>query len=339
MPDFTQKPEDFIARLSTFQRRLRDHLLDLLRRQGEAMSDVARDDDTDGDIIYFIDEKAEDLLFEECDAWGKETPFVLVAEGIPGNGWRTFPEGADLADAAFFLIVDPIDGTREIMFDRRSAWALAGIAPNRGPDTNLRDIEIAVQTELPTTRHLYGDTLWAVRGQGARAERQNLVTGEITPFTPRPTRVPTIAHGFASIAKFFPGSKAAVAEMEERLYAEIFGALDGESPLAFEDQYVSTGGQLYGLMVGHDRLDADFRPLFVPAETTRLACHPYDLCTELIAREAGVIVTNERGEQLAAPLDIRAPVSWIGYANAGIETQVAPILLRLLSERLPAALG
>jgi hypothetical protein len=338
MPEITETPEHFIARLSAFQRRLRDHLLDLLRRQGGAMSDVARDDDADGDIIYFIDEKAEDLLFEECDAWGKETPFVLVAEGIPGNGWRTFPADADPADAAFFLIVDPIDGTREIMYDRRSAWALAGIAPNRGPDTNLRDIEIAVQTELPTTRHLYGDTLWAVRGQGARAERQNLVTGEIAPFTLCPTRVPSIAHGFASIAKFFPGSKAAVATMEERLYAEIFGALDGENPLTFEDQYVSSGGQLYELMVGHDRFNADLRPLFVPASATRLACHPYDLCTELIAREAGVIVTNERGDRLSAPLDIRAPVSWIGYANAGIEQQVAPILLRLLSERLPAAL-
>jgi fructose-1,6-bisphosphatase/inositol monophosphatase family enzyme len=335
MSELPLPPEVFIARLSAFQRRLRDHLLDLLRGQGAAMSDVARDDDADGDVIYFIDEKAEELLFEECEAWGRETPFVLVAEGIPGNGWRPFPENTDPADAAFFLVVDPIDGTREIMYDRRSAWALAGIAPNRGPGTNLRDIEIAVQTELSTTHHLYSDTLWAGRGRGARAERQNLVTGEITAFIPRPTRVPTIAHGFASISKFFPGSKAAVAEMEERLYVEIFGTVDGESPLAFEDQYVSSGGQLYELMVGHDRFNADLRPLFVPDEITRLACHPYDLCTELIAREAGVIVTDARGEKLSAPLDIRAAVSWIGYANAGIENQVAPILLRLLSERLP----
>jgi len=324
--------ETAVARLCALQRRLRDHLLEELRKQGDVMADVARDDDAEGDIIYFIDEKAEDILFEECKAWGRETPFVLVAEGIPGNGWRPFPEGTDPADAAFLLVVDPIDGTREIMFNRRSAWALAGIAPNKGAETNLSDIEIAVQTELPTTKALYADTLWAVRGQGARAERQNLVTGDVTPFTPRPTRAASIAHGFASVSKFFPGSKAAVAQMEERLFAEVMGGTEGENPLVFEDQYVSTGGQLYEIMVGHDRFNADLRPLFVPRDATRLACHPYDLCTELIAREAGVIVTNERGEPLSAPLDIRAALSWIAYANKDIERQLAPTLLRLLSE-------
>jgi hypothetical protein len=333
MPELPFEPDVFIARLTALQREIRDHLLVHLRRQGAAMSGVARDDDPEGDIIYFIDEKAEEILFEECAAWAREAPFVLVAEGIPGNGWRPFPDGADPKDAKFLLVVDPIDGTREIMFDRRSAWALAGIAPNKGPDTNLADIEIAVQTELPTTKALYGDTLWAVRGQGAHGERQNLVTGETAPFSPHPTRADSVAHGFASISKFFPGTKGAVANLEERLFAEILPGNDGESPLAFDDQYVSSGGQLYGLMVGYDRFNADLRPLFVPDGVQRLACHPYDLCTELIAREAGVIVTDEHGKRLSSPLDIRAALCWIAYANPAIEAQVAPTLLRLLSER------
>jgi fructose-1,6-bisphosphatase/inositol monophosphatase family enzyme len=63
-----------------------------------------------------------------------------------------------------------------------------------------------------------------------------------------------------------------------------------------------------------------------------LCCHPYDVCTELIAREAGVIVTDERGQPLDAPLDIRANVSWIGYANETIRQKVEPVLLRLLAE-------
>ena len=32
-------------------------------------------------------------------------------------------------------------------------------------------------------------------------------------------------------------------------------------------------------------------------------CHPYDLCTKLIAEEAGVIVTDPTGGPFDAPLD------------------------------------
>ena len=35
----------------------------------------------------------------------------------------------------------------------------------------------------------------------------------------------------------------------------------------FEDQYLSTGGQLYELMAGHDRFIADIRPLLIAVLT------------------------------------------------------------------------
>ena len=59
-------------------------------------------------------------------------------------------------------------------------------------------------------------------------------------------------------------------------------------------------------MAGHDRFVADLRPLFERrrAGGAALCCHPYDLCTELIARELGVLVTDEHGRPLAAPLDV-----------------------------------
>jgi hypothetical protein len=103
----------------------------------------------------------------------------------------------------------------------------------------------------------------------------------------------------------------------------------------FEDQYLSTGGQLYEMMMGHDRFQADLRPLLQPLLKQRglgssLCCHPYDLCTELIAREAGVHITDEMGYQLRAPLNLETAVSWVGYANEHIRACVEPLLQNAL---------
>jgi len=103
----------------------------------------------------------------------------------------------------------------------------------------------------------------------------------------------------------------------------------------FEDQYISSGGQLYELMIGHDRLIADVRPLVEKKLSEQgikmgLCSHPYDLCTELIAREAGVLVCDEHGKALAAPLDIHSNVTWIGVANQKLYAQAMPALVKVL---------
>ncbi|MDX1933816.1 MAG: hypothetical protein SFU56_14555 [Capsulimonadales bacterium] len=329
------EPARYVEKLRALQIAIRDHLLAHLRAQEAAahapLADVA--DVRGGDTIYRIDAHSEEILFAFCDEWANESPFVLIAEGIEGNGWRVFPETAREEDAAFLLIVDPIDGTRNIMYNKRSAWALAGVAPNRGAETTLADIEVAVMTEIPTTRHVLSDQLWAIRGEGAYREAQDLRTGERTPLPLRPSRTPHLAHGFSSVVKFFPPAKAAIAAFEEELLARV-APNEGENPLVFDDEYISTGGQIYEILVGHDRFLADLRPVFFDALglPKKLVCHPYDICVERIAREAGVILTDETGGPLTAPLDIRAPVSWVGYANPALRDLIEPHLLELLGE-------
>lgn len=83
--------------------------------------------------------------------------------------------------------------------------------------------------------------------------------------------------------------------------------------------------------MGHDRFLADLRPLLAEYLNARglltgMCCHAYDLCTELIAREAGVLVTDEFGGQLSAPLDLHTNVTWVGYANANLRDLIAPQL-------------
>ena len=64
-----------------------------------------------------------------------------------------------------------------------------------------------------------------------------------------------------------------------------------------------------------------------------ICCHPYDLCTELIAREFGVEITGVDGELLDGPLNVDADVSWIGYANKNIRQQIEPALQAALNSR------
>jgi hypothetical protein len=64
-----------------------------------------------------------------------------------------------------------------------------------------------------------------------------------------------------------------------------------------------------------------------------ICAHPYDLSTELIARELGVIVTDERGRRLSSPLDLESNVAWVGYANEAIRAQIEPHLKEALNRR------
>ena len=61
-----------------------------------------------------------------------------------------------------------------------------------------------------------------------------------------------------------------------------------------------------------------------------LCVRPYDISTELIAREAGCVVTDPVGRPLAAPLDTTTDMSWAGYANRALAARVQPLLTDIL---------
>ncbi|MDQ3805321.1 MAG: inositol monophosphatase [Acidobacteriota bacterium] len=327
-----------LAAIRRIHERVRDAVVaESERARVEELAEVS-DDESEGDTIYAVDRVSEELLVELFEREvATATPLVLVAEGIEG-GRLVLPRGASEGDAAWRVVVDPIDGTRGIMYQKRSAWVLTGAARNRGEETNLQDIELAVQTEIPLVKQHLSDVLWAVRGGGARGARVNRLTGERQALSPRPSRAPTIRHGFAMIARFFPGARDELAAIDEEIVRGALGPVEPGKAHCFEDQYLSSGGQLYELMMGHDRFVADLRPLVEAVinrrgQTLGICCHPYDMCTELIAREAGVIVTDERGEPLRSPLRVEPDVAWVGYANEAIRREIEPQLREALGRR------
>ena len=316
---------------------IRDRVVEACEQEAiEELSNIVADGE--GDTIFAIDRVSEELL---VDFFEREiaslVPIILIAEGIK-EGKAILPYGAKEKDAAWRIIVDPIDGTRGLMYQKRSAWILTGIAPSLGDDTKLSDIEFAIQTEIPLAKQHLSDTVWAFRGKGVNAERYDRINKSVTELSLKPSRAATIEQGFAMISRFFPGARDVLAEIDEEIVREALGKPREGKAQCFEDQYISTGGQLYELMAGHDRFVADLRPL-MRAEMTRrgvdlsICCHPYDLCTELIARELGVIVTNERGLPLDASLDVQSDVNWAGYANENIRKQIEPLMLNALKNR------
>ncbi len=300
------------------------------------LSQIAKEEE--GDTIYKIDRVSEELIvayFNETIA--QITPIVLIAEGLE-TGKIILPVGADEADAKWRIIVDPIDGTRGIMYQKRSAWILTGVAPNKGENTSLQDIELAVQTEIPLVKQHLSDTLWAIRGQGAFAERFNRITGESKTLFLKPSGADTIAHGYAQISRFFPGAREELAAIDEEIVRGALGDVQHGKAHCFEDQYTSTGGQIYELIAGHDRFTADLRPQMEKKLNERglalgICCHPYDICTELIAREFGVIITDASGNPVNAILSVEPDVDWVGYANPFIRAQIEPLLQASLRKR------
>jgi fructose-1,6-bisphosphatase/inositol monophosphatase family enzyme len=264
--------------------------------------------ETVADTMYAIDRVADDALV----GWFEEhwTDVLVVSEGLD----QPVLVGKVVT---WTVIVDTIDGTRGLMYDKRPAWCLAAAAP---PGGRLADIVAASMTELPTAKQGAADQLSAVRGGGLRAERSELAGGRPAALQVRPSAATDLEHSFSGLAKFFLPGKAALAALE----AELFNRLGARH--VFDDQYLSTGGQLHELITGRDRFVADLRPL---VSDDGLACHPYDVCTALLLEEVGGVVADPWGKPLDVPLDNVSPVAWVGYANDALARRIGPVLAEL----------
>lgn len=285
---------------------------------------------TAADTLYRIDKVSEGTVIGWLGAnWPGDWPVELVMEGAGESEPLTFPRRTPVNQTRLKLIIDPIDGTRSLMYDKRPGWVLAALAPQRGPGTSLLDLRVAAMTELPTSKQWRGDQLSAVRGRGIVAEGINAFKpSERFPVPVRPSAATDFRHGFASLVKFFPEGKALTAQIEETLWDQLLGRTRTHTPVVFDDQYLCTGGQIYELLTGRDRMIGDLRPLVLPALGFggMTMCHPYDICTGFLLTEAGGVLETPDGRPLDAPLDTTTPVAWIGFANETLARQVRPVL-------------
>ncbi|HYP17787.1 MAG TPA: inositol monophosphatase, partial [Opitutus sp.] len=189
---------------------IRDTLIAAQKRGARDFARVAGQ--TSADTIYQVDKLSEEAILAWFERhWPRAWPVQVVMEGIEDDAPVTFPRGTAVNRTRLKCILDPIDGTRNLMYDKRSAWVLTGLAPQRGEKTMLADIAVAVMTELPTTKQWRADQVSVVRGAGPGgivARATDVRTGRGRAFVPRLSRARDFKHGFASLARFFPEGKA-----------------------------------------------------------------------------------------------------------------------------------
>jgi hypothetical protein len=309
----------------------------LLRRMHERIREAVREDldskeesflsgearHGTGDVSFQIDVRPEEIVEETFG----ETPeaVVVICEGL---GRIVFPAQAEESEAAWCVIVDPLDGSREISYQKRSAWVLSGIAPTR-PLPTLADIVWAIQTEVPVTSQTTGVVLTASKGQAAVLESCDLTTGSVAEVKRglHPSAAASVRGGYAVFADYFAGSHAVTAQLADFVLDRALGPVGPGEALAFNDQYLSTAGCMYLIASGTYRFYADLRPVASRAmarsdRNVGLCAHPYDLCTYLIAQQAGVLITDPAGAPLSYPLVTDADCGWVGYANQSIRHEM-----------------
>ena len=210
-----------------------------------------------------MDRVAEEALLVALGHHLPDEPLLLVAEGLPdtgdGHGVRRLGPGRP----RWRLVVDPLDGTRPLAYQKRSAWVLLGLAPEPadGRVPTLTEVVVAAMVEVPPLKQTWADVAWAVRGGGTRGRRLDLRgTEPEQPLVLRPSGATGLAQGYAQVCRAFPGGRAELAAVDDAVAVRLLGPPVAGKAQYFEDQQVS-GASLYSLAGGADRVTADLRPL------------------------------------------------------------------------------
>ena len=281
--------ERLLGRLRRIHAALRDAVVDSCERAGanlESLTAVVGNEA--GDTIFALDRVSEEALIEHFDALAREWPMLLVAEGLGETGRRMLPDGAT---PEIVVIVDPIDGTRGLMYQKRPGWILTGVAPYRGDATSLADID-----RRAADRDSAGEAAPVGQPVGRRRRAGGGRAAEPAHGRAHADRAASVAgarrssRASASCRASSPDAARILAEIDDAIVERVLGELPPGRAVAFEDQYISSAGQLYELMMGHDRWTADLRPLVWAKRRSARALLPSvrSRAPIAIARAAGV---------------------------------------------------
>jgi fructose-1,6-bisphosphatase/inositol monophosphatase family enzyme len=298
-----------------------------------------------GDVSFALD-----LPAEECvEAWAAEHarrgPLSLLTEDA---GWRHAGPGAtggSVRELGGFdhggpaIVVDPIDGTRNLMTGLRSAWTAIAFVPRCERPPRLADVTAGIVSELPTA----GAATWRrLEAAGGCALSEHDRAGSVLSARALVADADARAdHGYFPFFRYTPAQRPALAELEARFFARLEAHEGADLRHVWDDQYISNAGQLVLTALGAYRMVVDARALLaarlgVPSVTSK----PYDVAAAIAcARAAGAVVTAADGSELDFPLDASTPVHFAAFANRATAARLAPHLAAALAESLGERAG
>jgi hypothetical protein len=242
-------------------------------------------------------------------------------------------ELADFAHGGVRIVVDPIDGTRNLMTDLRSAWTVIGLAGPGPTEPRQREVVFGSVSEIADSRAARFRTLTAVRGGACAFEERALAGGGLVSARALDTGDDARAdHGYFPFFKYMPDQRADIAAVETRFFARLAQHEGADVRNCYDDQYISNAGQLVLLALGQYRMIADLRAeLAARRGRPTLTGKPYDVSGALVcAAAAGCVVTAADGSALDFPIDAHTPVGFVGWTNRATERRLAPHLAEAL---------
>lgn len=303
-------------------RRVRDAVRAARHAAADGLGAVVRAEG--GDHIFGVDAVADRIIVDAIGSLGARWPGTWVMEGFD-DALAVGPPAADGSPGGpWRYLCDPLDGTRPLLVDKRSAWVLIGAGRSAA---TLEELELSVVVEVPTRRAAVGLVAWADRAGNLVAVDEDLSDATVRAVTLRPRPDAELEHSFVTVVRFAPGHGAVIGRWADEHLAGL---------TTFDDLVPCSAGQLMGLASGADAAVFDPRPLLAPGT---MAAHPYDLAGLWVARAAGAVIEALPAGPLDVPLSVEHPVAWAGYANEAVASRlrVHALPLWVSSQPEPAA--
>ncbi len=293
-----------------------------------------------GDWTYGLDLPGEERIAAWQTEVARDAPLSVMTEDA---GWRHLgpgPKGDPIALDAFDhggprIAFDPVDGTRNLMADLRPAWTVVSFAPAGSGPPRLRDVCAGIVAELPETRARTRRVFHAERGGPCTLELSELESGELLSTTVlRADDDDRADHGYFPFFRYMADLRPAGAALEAAFFERLERLEGADVRNCYDDQYITSAGQLVMLALGVYRMVVDPRAFLAerrgrPTITTK----PYDLAGAVVCAEsAGCAITDAEGRALDFPIDTCTPVSFVGYANTVTQRRLEPHWLAVSAE-------
>jgi len=290
-----------------------------------------------GDTTFALDVPAEEAVEAWFSGCARAGPLSLLTEDA---GWRHRGPDPDQAQGWRELegfghggpriVIDPIDGTRPLMHDLRSAWVVIGFAGAGTSQPRGAELSGGLLVELPTS--VQDRARWLEARRGGPAEFRILPVGaspeEVAEATPTHLRVDAEARvdaGYLTFFRYHPAQRRRLATLEASFFERLAEHEGADLLQVYEDSYCSSGAQLALLALGRYRFVADLRAR--AGGVSGPFCKPYDVAgAVVIAEAAGVVLRDAWGQPLDFDIDATSPLDWIGYVNEETRARLEPHL-------------